>query len=263
MSLVNLTSEEMVRVSGLWVTPPGMKLPTGEDIPTVRPVLEGIELLAPMVPVLSEAHDLLKNLAKEEAGLPPPVQEIIKKQRLIDPRFDSLCRLVFKVMDALEEFIEEPAPRERLGALKRKLFPYGLAMINWTYSREAGAAQRLEGRLNNEDRTLLAQIKLSYQAHVPDSFLLLVEELIEKGKQLGVLEDQKSALLKQLAAGTSAPNERDLRNQWVGAVATLRQLVKLAKLSPEVEAQILGGLYDAEKIADARNAPAEPVEPPK
>ena len=253
MGLLNLGGEEMVRVSTWWVTAPGSKLPTGEEIPTVRQELESLPLVQPLVPLFVEAHLGLQNLSRAETALPPAVVELTQKIKALDPRHDSLCRFVSHFIDLVLELIEDPEERTRLLALQRKLFPYGLSVINWTPSREAGAALRMEGRLSAEDRDLLRTLEISYKGLVPTNALAAVLELIEKGKQLGVLEDQKTLLLRELEA-PQLESERSRKNRWMSLVTALRQMLKLEGVSAEVEQRILGPLWAAEAAADARAA---------
>jgi hypothetical protein len=255
MALNQLTAEEMVRVSAWWVTAADSKLPTGEEIPTVRPILEMLPLVSPMVPLLSDAHINLQNISKQEESLPPEVQELNKKIKLIDPRHDDLCRFVFHYIDIVAAFISDPKEKASLLSLQQKVFPYGLAVINWTPTREAGAAQRLEGRLTDEDKSLLQSLTTSYKALLPKDCLEATNELIEKGKLLGVLEDQKRMLLQNQAPETES--ERQRKNRWMTLVTALRQMLKLSGISEELEAKILSPLNDAERAAEARGAATE------
>lgn len=241
-SYLVLTREEMVEVSRKWVTPPGYD-PNGQLMMTDRPLVESIPVAAALLPMLIDAHNALVTYQPEPESVSPEVLSIRKSQTELDLRHDDLIRGLFGSLSSLAILVGPGALREKLIALRDKLFPDGLAGTRASYTQEAGAVQILEGSLTDTDRGMLQGMMLIVPGAFASNLMTFVQELIAKGKELGTLEDRKNKLLEQEAP--SRPTETALMRQWNQVVTLFENNLKLAKLSPEVMTTLLGPLHIA------------------
>lgn len=250
MAYQDLSVAEMIQISSYWITPPGTII-DGKPVPTYYPLLMSSELLRGIIPYIERAHhDLLTFSQKKEPAIPPEVKEIEDEQGPLDVRHDILNRFVHDFLD-LAALLASPALREKLVALKRKLFPDGLQVVKYNFSREAGAARLLEGRLQEEDKNLLSAVSIQLEGNT-FTLLDLVLEFIEKAKRLGDLEEMKEEILRNTESVIQA-TERKLAMVWINRVITLERMVSTAEdISEEDKKHILGTLHKLEREAADR-----------
>lgn len=250
MSYQDLSVAEMIQISSLWVAKPG-KNQDGTEVPTLRPLLESNPLLSAMLPYLEKVHnDLLTFNTQPKAEPSKEVSEIEQEQKVLDIRHDDLCRFIFHFMDLLQVLVSEEL-RAVLAELRAKMFRDGLQVIKYNFSREAGAAKLIEGKLTEEDRLTLRSISVSFEGRVV-SLYDLTHELIEKGKRLGDLENKKDEIIRGVTPSTIV-TERSLTLAWVSRVITLERMIATAELSEEEEESLLGLLRRLERAASERS----------
>jgi hypothetical protein len=239
MALQDLSPAEMVEISTVWTTQPG-KLSDGNPIPTVRPKLEALAILAGMLPPLEDVQQrLLGVLGKTAPDILTEIAKIEDEQVKIDETHDSRNRFIYPFLGIAVE-LASPSLKRVLLDLQERLYPVGLVVNRYKYEREAGEARLLEGKLTVEDQKLLESISISIEGQ-SYTMLFLVQDMIEKAKHLGELEKIKKDHLAHLI--DPGPSEYELSNLWINRVTTLVRLldtaVDLKQLSPESKEEIL------------------------
>jgi hypothetical protein len=246
VALRNLNVQQMKEISRRWVA---------DD----RQKLEGIPQAKGLLPDIDGAHDGLLDYAPPTPTVSAALQAVRDEEVAVDERFDSLLRGSFRTLTAQADFAEIPEERARLLRLRDTLFPIGLAATRLSLREEAGDVLLLEARLSDEVKAQLQGIRTRTAPTTTGqerSLLDELQELIAKGKRLGALEDQKDELIKQ-APAPAGPRDSEVRAShlaWIAVARTLRENLKLARISPELHQALLGPLEVAEKIADARYA---------
>lgn len=254
MALSDLTTKEMVQISALWVTPPG-KDAEGNDILTYRPLIESVPLLAGMLEYLEEAHYGLAAFSEtEEPKAPTNLQKVQDEQKFLDKRHDTLIRSLYRLFGLLADLTDDPELREKLLAMRKRLFPEGLSATRRSYTEEAGAVRQLEERLTPEDKAFLASVTIEIQGRLSTNTFVLVEELINKGKRIGDLDVLKEKFAKEGPTQPSSLSEYQLGKLWVTHVTTFIRLVETAKISKEDKEKLLEMLYRLEEEATKRAA---------
>lgn len=265
MGFSDLTQEEMIELTSRLITSEGTTV-NGQLVPTMRRFLESQPLLSAMLPLLEAAHAGVLVSTKRTVVAPPRLKEVRERQTQLDATHDPYVRGMLGVLPGLAELVSDPSLKERLLALVQVIIPEGASRTNLSYRRESGAAKRTEARLTLEDKKLLGNISVQIKGHPTIVLLQIVEELISVGKELGVLEDEKEAILRNLSAAPSGPTERESINLWVNHITTFVRLVEALKFSAEDEEKLLGPLLEAEQRAVARKkaalAPAAAPTPP-
>ena len=265
MGFSDLTQEEMIELTSRLITSEGTTV-NGQLVPTMRRFLESQPLLSAMLPLLEAAHAGVLVSTKRTVVAPPRLKEVRERQTQLDATHDPYVRGMLGVLPGLAELVSDPSLKERLLALVQVIIPEGASRTNLSYRRESGAAKRTEARLTLEDKKLLGNISVQIKGHPTMVLLQIVEELISVGKELGVLEDEKEAILRNLSAAPSGPTERESINLWVNHITTFVRLVEALKFSAEDEEKLLGPLLEAEQRAVARKkaalAPAAAPTPP-
>src|SRR5262245_11783215 len=97
MSLLNLTTETMVILSGLLLDPKKLRKP-----------LAALPLLAPLVPVLQQAHDDLLAKQRTASGLDVEMASIQKEEAERDERHDRKIRGTHGALTAFAELADDP-----------------------------------------------------------------------------------------------------------------------------------------------------------
>ena len=241
MSLRDLSTPTMVTIVAAWVDPA-----------RERKLLEGLQRAAFLLPTLVEAHQLLVSTQAiapdgESAELPAVQQE----QADVDTEHDRKVRGIYGALTAFAELVDDPDKAARYLSLRDKLFPEGLAVINWSYVDEAGEADLVEGRLTYADRVLLKYLPYPggklWDAH---------ERRLASARRLGELERKKQDLIRARETREGRLGPVDVikaRNAWIRAVRAFLGVLELEKsIAPEVKRRILGPLEDAERKAAAR-----------
>ena len=252
MSLRNLSAQSMVVVSGAWIDPE-----------RERPVLEGISLVAPLLPELKKAHGNLIRMQVTGSDAEKELGGIKKEEAALDKVHDRKVRGVFGVLTAMAELADTPDKAEGCIDLRDRLFPLGLRAVGRSYLDEAGDVEMVAGRLDDESRGLLKKFPL------PGTDLCAeVEAWIEAGGKLGELETKRSRLEgSDKEDGVTRSEAAAARNRWIRTVnALLTNLDLVEDLDEETRRRILEPLRTAEAKADRRrqeaDSPDEAVQDP-
>ena len=251
MGYSDLSQDEMIEISSRWVTPEGTKV-NNQEVPTVRLLIASYPLLREMLPLLEAAHQAVLVSTKKSVVAPPRLKEVRDRQTELDAIHDPSIKGIIGLLPALGELVREPTAKARLLELLQVLIPEGASRSNLSYRRESGAAKRMEARLSAEDKKLLAGVSIQLEGYPTIVLLQVVEELIAVGKELGILEDEKEALLNAPAPNPGGLTERDSINLWINHATIFVRLVGALQLSDEEEKRLVGALVDAEQKAVAR-----------
>ena len=251
MGYSDIATDEMIELSSRWITAKNVTV-NGQLVPTVRDFLESQPLLGAMLPLLEAGHSAVLVSAKRSVVAPPRLQEVRERQTQLDATHDPFVRGLLSLLPGLAELVHDAELKRRLLDVVQVIVPEGSNRTNLSYRRESGAAKRTEARLSAEDKKLLGSITIQVENHPTIVLLEVVEVLISVGKELGILEDEKEAILRNLSATPNGPTERDSINLWVNHTTTFVRLVEALKLSEEDETRLLGPLVEAEQRAMAR-----------
>lgn len=229
MALKNLSTVEMVALSGPWV-----------DGAAQRPHLESHPLLAALLPALEAAHrDLMGHRRHGDDSL----ARIAAQLELLDARHDRKARGIFFLLTALGDLEDDPRAGRHLFDLRDKLLPRGLAMTQLSYAEEAAHAASIAGVLDEPDRHLLARLRYGERTLADE-----VDAWVATALELGRLESERAAL----APGTTDDGDGlRARNTWTAVVhALLANLDLTAGLDAATRERIAGPVRAAEARAD-------------
>ena len=240
MSLLNLTTETMVVQSERWLDPKRL-----------RKSLTALPLIVPLMPVLQKVHDDLLTTQKVTTTTEKDLAAVSAEEARRDARHDRKVRGSYNYLGALAELTDDPEAAGALLDLRDRLVPLGPTAITRSYVDEAGDAKRLPARLDDASRKLLGKLQ------TPDGPLQVhVDAWVEEAQQLGVLEERREHLEKDLKGGAGGPTAADVlaaRHAWIRAVRALESNLALEpKADAELVEKILGPLRRAEAKADRR-----------
>ena len=234
MAAKRLTTDEMVQISGPWITKGS----------AARTAIAAVPEMAGLLPRVDEAHQALHD-AQPSAG-DPRLAALQDEAASVDAQHDTLIRGVSMTLTALA-LLSDAAKASALLKLQEVLLPDGLGSIQKTFRAEAGAAELLKTRLA-ADPSLKKQLKdIPVFKHTLGHF---VEEWLGHAKRLGELEDERAAIV----SGGPGDGAKLLaaRNQWVRAVNALVANAAMAELDEPTDQLIFGAFRLAEKTADRR-----------
>jgi hypothetical protein len=137
------------------------------------------------------------------------------------------------------------------------LFPEGLAIINRSFSYQAGAVEALEKRMTPEILSQLASLMLGTR-----TLANLYLEWVAAGSELGTLVAERERMLDRTGRGSAAEDVdmRAARLQWVNTVHTFVSALHLMDLAQEERAAVLSPL-EAEIASAVRSRDGELDEP--
>lgn len=250
MSLRDLSTPTMVTIVAAWIDPA-----------RERRLLETLQRTAFLLPTLAEAHQMLVStqatVPEGESSELPAVQQ---EQAELDSEHDRKVRGIYGALTAFAELVDNPDKAAQYLGLRDKLFPEGLAVVNWSYVDEAGEADLVEGRLSHADRVLLKYLPYPggklWDAH---------ERRLASARRLGELERKKQELMRARETREGRLGPIDVikaRNAWIRAVRAFLGVLELEKnIAPEMRRRILGPLEDAVRKAAARGGNEHDVGP--
>jgi hypothetical protein len=221
-----------------------------------RAQLERYPLLTAMVPALTEAHEgmLAGEKAREADEREAARARLYQEGVATDARHDRKGAGAFHLLGAMAMLTDDPARETELLDLRRKLFPEdNLKVLKTTWRGEAGNALRLR------EKVLCDEPAVATMRAIPtgDGRTLLdaVNDFVAAGERLGAIEDRRLALAPTDGPAPATSTRLTARNRWVNVVSTMVLLVDdVLRLDAAARAQLLGGLEEAERKADARAA---------
>lgn len=235
MALKNLYTDEMLQLSGTWI----------DQTDKAYPAIMANADLMPSMPRLQGSHATL-------SGAHQPVDDtrlgqIVAQEAQIDQRHDAIIRGIWGFATSKAELLGGTAG-DALIEVRDIILPDGLQSQLKTYMAEAGQANQLALRMTPAVR---AKTDAIFVGQVPNAKPLtsFVDELIDLGKQLGALENERGQLE---AAGSNGAAEQDARNQWIRVINALVANAALAGLDADTDALLFGALRAQEKKADQR-----------
>jgi hypothetical protein len=252
MALRDLSTQAMVAIVDAWIDPA-----------RERKHIEVLPKASILLPTLEEAKDaLLTTQTAANATTSSELPAVQKEQAEVDDTHDRKARGIYGALTAFAEIVDDPNKAAQYLALRDKLFPRGMAIVNWSYTDEAGEANLVEGRLTASDRALLKQLPYPggklYDAH---------ESRVLAARRLGELETKKQTLTlaQQSKDGKIAPADVvKTRNAWIRTVRAFVSVLELENsLSNEARQKILGPLEEAERKASKRGGKETIDEEPK
>jgi hypothetical protein len=238
MNLKQMDNGEMHFVVNLATT----ELRASLDVPGYELVLDGFDALLP---------DLATVLPKPAS---PVAAALVGEGRRLDAEHDRYARGIDATLDAVGPLLP-PALAARVTAVRGRLFPEGMRIVNATYAEEGMEGVRAAGRVTDADRALLGSITL------PDGTTLwqATERWFDAAAALRDFEKRRLAAEQQDAA----PPLRhiDLRNRFIRIV---RALETNADLKGEPNHPVLEAVryYEARAAARASGGAATPVVEP-
>jgi hypothetical protein len=260
MAAKNLLSSEMLMVSERWVS---------EKLD--QPLLGSVPVLAAMAPMIVEAHKGLLDAqrAAEPGADAKELAELSAKGGELDQLHDRKGRGAWKLLDGLAELADTPDEAAHYTALRDRVLPDGVSMLQLSWMAEAGNVEVLDRALKG---TGLAQELAAVP--LPGKKLTLLDAVkthVSAGRRLGVIEARRGVIddvaksAKTADGAVTKPLTR-ARNQWIRVVnAVLTNLDLVPDLDDAVRSAIVGPYLRAEQAADrraiARRAPDEPADP--
>jgi hypothetical protein len=250
-NLKNLSNQAMVGASAGWVAP-------GE----ARTVLSGIPEVAGYLGRMDEAHaGLLRcQVTGETSSADARLKAMSDQAIALDTRHDLLVRGIDAVVEGNLLLLSAGGrPVGTLEALRQRLFPDGMKMVNRTYLEEAGEVEMARQRLGADDRALLSEIPI-VEGHLEEA----VERWMSTGAELGELERERVRAAEAEAAdkGVSRADVVAARNRWIRVVRAILAGLELAEgLDESALSIILQPLRDAAAKAALKNKTQPSPEP--
>jgi hypothetical protein len=238
MAYKDLSTPTMVTLTGAWL-----------DAEQLRPAVEALPQAGALLPSLERAHDGLLGTQRTGEKAVGALRILQEKEIALDDRHDRKAKGAFGVLGAFAELADDPADKAAYLALRGRLFPHGVKVIQWSYVDEAGEAELVEQRLTKEDRALLKALP------VPGGTLLDEHRArVKAALELGALEKERAALTAEAAAdpAVSSGDVVRARNAWIRAVRAFVAVLGLEEIDDAARERILLPLTKAEAKA-ARN----------
>ena len=249
MAYKSLTTPTMVTITGAWL-----------DKEHERPLIDALPQAGPLLAGVEKAHKGLLHTQSADDKAAGDVSVLQQKQDDLDTRHDRKARGVYGALTAFADLAEKPEDAAAYIALRDRIYPQGLKVVQWSYTDEAGEAKLLETRLTQADKDLLKQLP------VPGG--TLAEEhraRIKAAKELGELETKKVTLAQSSGNAGAVVTGADVvraRNAWIRAITAFVAVLDMEENLDDADRQrILGPLREAERKADRRGKGAEATEP--
>lgn len=247
----DLTTEEMLGLSGPWVRDPDTKK-----------ALAGHPRAAANQKDLLAAHEALLSI-QSITTRNPELDRIEAEEQVADHLHDRKARGVNLVLAGLVELVDDDKLRQALSDARGVLQPDGLAFINLNFSAEAGAAEATRHRLaqHPEVTKVLTRVPLPEKKTLASE----VDAWLAAGDRLGALE---TARRKQEQGDAAAPSNQPgavkARNRWIRVVNAMLDQIRLDETpDPEISRLVLAPVQKALGRAEARSkrAPSPPEGP--
>lgn len=241
MSLMKLTTEELLSISTLWL----------EDL---RDDFLAIPEIAGLLPLVQRAHDQLREVL-EEVDDNAELEEASALADAIDDRHDATVRVVWERLKAQEDYYTSLDPPDldsarAVGRVRRRLLPEGLTLIDLPYWKEAVFAAELEERMDASTQQILERIPVTADVSLRD----VVQQWSQLGRALGNLESAKVASVMK-----RRKHWRSSRIQWLELTETIFTVLHQVQSDPKAAARLRRPYLDGIGIAREREALPEEV----
>jgi hypothetical protein len=238
MGLMDLTTPEMVDISGAWL----------DASSTEGKLIARAKGLVPLLAFVREAHEGL--VASQVVGENPHaarIKELSQQNVELDREHDRHVRGIISILEGLASLAKTPKRRAAYEAAAHALFPDGPSTAQLSYSAEAGTAAMLDKRLTDAHRKTIASVT------TPEGSLNdLVGRWRKAARELGDSDKERTRLLEVKPEGATKADMLQARHAWGRAVDVLRRAIPMAKLSDEDTSTILASLTKAEERGKTR-----------
>lgn len=249
MNLNILPINVMLAHSKQWLTDPAMRDPVaGHAL--------GLAVLAEV----KKAHDRLSMQAERRRLLEVMLADLTERIGAADLRHDRKARAIHAALQALVDGTDDPALRQLYLSSLQLLFPEGLAIVNRSYSYQAGAVEALERRMTPERLAELGNIPVGTET-LADWY----HAWIAAGNELGKLVTEREVVFKRTGRGGSGAVDVDLRAarlQWVNTIQTYLDALELMDLGQSDRETLLSPLEAAVAYALRNREPGAPGDEP-
>jgi hypothetical protein len=241
-----LSTNVMLAQSKQWLT--------GE---AVRAPLDRHALGQAVLAELRKAHDRLVLQAERRRQYEAALARLTRMITAADLRHDRKARALHAALQGLIEAEDDAGVRELYLSVQTLLFPEGLAIVNRSFSYQAGAIEALEKRVTPEILSQLASLMLGTR-----TLASLYLDWVAAGNDLGGLVAERERLLDRTGRGSAAEDVdmRAARLQWINTVHAFLSALALMDLAQEERAAVLSPL-EAEVAAAVRSRGGETEEP--
>ena len=259
MATKDLTTEEMVGLSGSWISDK-----------TTNKLLSVHRRTAGLAEDLESAHADLVRAQGTSVAKNADLAKLLDDEAVVDGRHDRKARGVNLALSALAELADGAELRAAIVDARSLLFPEGMAFINQNYAAEAGVAEVTRHRLaeHKDVQTLLTTLPSLENRTLADE----VAGWLDAGDQLRQLEVQR----RQITNQGDSPQSVDrtavtrARNRWIRVLSALTNQIDLDDEPDEqLKKAILNPLNEAldraenrAKKSAAKPSPTSPTEPP-
>ena len=233
MGLMDLTTPEMVDISGAWL----------DASSTEGKLIARAKGLVPLLAFVREAHEGL--VASQVVGENPHaarIKELSQQNVELDREHDRHVRGIISILEGLASLAKTPKRRAAYEAAAHALFPDGPSTAQLSYSAEAGNAAMVDERLSDAHKKTMASITTP-EGSLPE----IVGRWKKVARALGESDKERTRLMEVKADGTTKSDGIQARNAWIRAVDVFRRAIPMAKLSPEDVTTILATLTKSEE----------------
>ena len=240
MSLISLTTTEMVNLSSTWIEP------THAD----HQALIAYPALAAYMTHVAHAHHGVLDIQGGGDGV--RLSTIGEQQGELNIEHDDFARAIHYNLRSQALLAPNEVEAQQFLDLDTLLFPDGLSVINLSYTQTAGYAQLLAARLKPEHEAALAAI--------PTRFGNLLEHV--RAWMAVALELGKMAHTRGQSSPVRRPTPARARMVWVRMVNALRTLIQTLNIDDPVINDIMTRIDVAIRVANRRAPANEPAEDP-
>lgn len=247
MSLINLTTTEMLNLSSTWIDP------THAD----HLALIAYPALAAYMTHIEQAHQGVLDIQGSGDGVRLSV--VGEQQGELNIEHDDFARAIHYNLRSQALLAPTEVEAQQFIDLDTLLFPEGLSVLNLSYAQTAGYAQLLGARLRPEHEAALAAI--------PTRFGNLLEHV--RAWMAVALDLGKLSHARGQSGQPRRPTLARTRVAWVRMVNTLRTLIDTLSIDDPVVNDIMTRIDVAIRVAGRRTnsnvppiLPDEPILPP-
>lgn len=246
MNLNILSTNVMLAQSKQWLSDPAVRGP-----------IDRHALGQAVLAEIRKAHERLSLQAERRRQYEAALARLTRLITAADLRHDRKARALHAALQGMIEAEDDTGVRELYLAVQAVLFPEGLAIVNRSFSYQAGAVEALERRMTPDILAQLAGLALGTR-----TLASLYLEWIAAGSELGTLVAERERMLDRAGRGDAAEDVdmRAARLQWVNTVHAFVSALELMELAPHERAAVRSPL-EAEIAAAVRSRAGAPNEP--